>query len=272
MSYWEALVLGVLQGLTEFLPVSSSGHLELGKALFADQSDDLTFTIYVHAATALSTVVVFRNDLLQLARDVFKPAKPGKDARRYVLLLAASGVPAALVAFTLRHELEDAFLGRPGRIGLALCATAVILYTTQRIGERYARNASTSTHWSLRNVLVVGAAQALAIIPGISRSGSTIGASLALGISPKEAARFSFLMALPVIFGATFLELRELMTGPPVLDAAVVDVMPYLLGAGAAFLSGLVACTWMIRLVQRSGLNIFAAYCAVVGVLAVVLA
>ena len=261
MSLWEAIVLGVVQGLTEFLPVSSSGHLELGKALFGLKDVDLTFSILVHGATACSTLVVFRKDIASLIAGVFTQDKTHrKTSHAYIGWLALSTLPAVAVAFTLREFLESAFLEHPNRVGWSLCATALILFLSERIASR------TDKSLSFGRVLGIGLAQALAIVPGISRSGSTIGAAVALGISRKEAARFSFLMALPVIFGATALEMKDLFESGT--GQANFNVAAYAAGTVAAFISGWAACQWMIRLVQRTNLNTFAVYCLVVGIAA----
>ena len=261
MSLWEAIVLGIVQGLTEFLPVSSSGHLELGKALFGLQDVDLTFSILVHGATACSTLVVFRRDIASLVAGVFTSDKNHrKSSHAYIGWLALSTIPAVVVAFTLRDFLESAFLEHPNRVGWSLCATALILFGSERIANR------TDKSLNFKTVVGIGIAQALAIVPGVSRSGSTIGAAVALGISRKEAARFSFLMALPVIFGATALEMKDLLESGS--GQADFNTTAYAAGTVAAFISGWAACQWMIRLVQRTNLNVFAAYCLIAGLAA----
>lgn len=264
MSHWEAIVLGLIQGLTEFLPVSSSGHLELGKALFGLHEVDLTFSILVHGATACSTVVVFRNDIAQLITGAFAsdPSRRNQ-AHRYILWLALSTLPAVAVAFTLRDAIESTFLEHPHRVGWSLCLTAVILFASERLSNR------THPLTSLR-VVGIGLAQAFAIIPGVSRSGSTIGTAIALGISREEAARFSFLMALPVIFGATLLEVKDVFEAGWAIQGQVSPTA-YALGTLAAFISGWAACQWMIRLVRRTNLNVFAVYCLIAGLLAATL-
>ena len=173
MSHWEAIILGLIQGLTEFLPVSSSGHLELGKSLFGLAEVDLTFSILVHGATACSTLVVFRKDIAQLIVGSFaSESSRAEPARSYVFWLAISVIPAVLVAFTLRHALEDFFINHPNRVGWSLCATALILFASERVKPQ-------KQDVSLKPGLLIGRAQAFAIIPGISRSGSTIGAAIA---------------------------------------------------------------------------------------------
>ena len=262
MSLWEAIVLGIVQGLTEFLPVSSSGHLELGKALFGHKDVDLTFSILVHGATACSTLVVFRKDIASLISGAFTSDVATRNrSHTYIAWLALSTLPAVAVAFTMRDFLEEAFLEHPSRVGWSLCATAIILYVSERISRPNARQLT----WS--RVLGIGVAQALAIVPGVSRSGSTIGAAVALGVSREEAARFSFLMALPVIFGATALELKDVWEGG--MDKAAFNGWAYAAGTVAAFVSGWAACQWMIRLVKRTNLNVFAVYCLLAGIAAI---
>ena len=260
MSVWQAIVLGLIQGLTEFLPVSSSGHLELGKAVFGLENLDLTFSILVHGATALSTLVVFWRDIVDLAWGALM--KRNWTSRKYILMIVLSMIPAGLVAFTLRHDLEEAFLGKPERVGLMLIVTGLILFASQRFPNK-------KLPLNIPKAIGIGMAQAFAILPGISRSGSTIGTAIALGITRKEAARFSFLMALPVILGATVLEVKDLLEAPAAEAGLNTELLiPYLAGSLAAFVSGVLACQWMIRLVQKTSLNGFAVYCIGVGGLA----
>ena len=264
MTQWEAIILGFIQGLTEFLPVSSSGHLELGKSLFGLAEVDLTFSILVHGATACSTLVVFRKDILQLITGSFVADSAKRNtSQRYIFWLAVSVVPAVLVAFTMRHTLEDLFINHPNRVGWSLCGTALILFASERFRPK-------KQGISLKTGLLIGCAQAFAIVPGISRSGSTIGAAIALGISREEAARFSFLMALPVIFGATTLELLSLYQ-EGVGQGSGVSWQSYALGSLAAFASGWLACQWMIQFVKRTKMHTFAIYCLIVGILASIL-
>ena len=255
------LLLGLVQGLTEFLPVSSSGHLTLGQSLLGLGDEDLTFTVLVHAATALSTVVVFRKDMGALLRDVARPGESGRRARRFTGLLLLSAVPAAVVGLGFKDAIEA--LATPKFVGAMLCVTASVLFLSQR--------ASSGHHpvgaW---RALGIGLAQACAILPGISRSGSTIGAALMLGVSREEAARFSFLMALIPIGGATLLTLKDLLEQPSTADLASGPWAGYALGTLAAFVSGWAACTWMIRLVKRSNLAGFGAYCLGAGLLALI--
>ena len=253
------LLLGLIQGLTEFLPVSSSGHLTLGQSLLGLHEEDLTFTVLVHAATALSTLLVFRKDILDLLTSLFAPGERGHRGRNYVGMLLLSAVPAAMIGLGFKDDIEA--LASPRFVGAMLLVTGGVLFLSQKAkgGQRPIR---------ALQALGIGMAQAMAILPGISRSGSTIGAALMLGVSREEAARFSFLMALIPIGGATLLTLKDLMDAPT--QAATGPWAGYIVGTVAAFVSGWVACTWMIRLVKRSNLAGFGAYCLAAGILALI--
>lgn len=259
MNSWEALILGIIQGLTEFLPVSSSGHLELGKALFGLAEVDLTFSVFVHGATACSTLVVFRKEIAALTTGILQPhAAHAGDSRKYVGWIIVSAIPAAVIAFTLRDRIEQGFLHHPERVGMMLCVTAAILFFSERMRSR-------NTVINLPRAVAIGLAQAIALLPGISRSGSTIGLAIALGISREEAAKFSFLMALPVILGATLLEAIDLVQTSGSVATNSVHWSAYAIGTVAAFASGYWACQWMIQWVKRTSLNAFALYCLLLG-------
>ena len=260
--FWDIIhyaFLGIVQGLTEFLPVSSSGHL----TILGDDDLGLPFAILVHFATALSTIVVFRKDIAELAVGFFKPSlEGGLAARKYVGLLAISAIPAAIIGFTLKDSIEG--LTNSLFVGYMLLVTAAILFVSQKIKIESGKPLNPV------NTAVIGIAQAFAILPGISRSGSTIGAAILLGISRAEAAKFSFLMALPVILGATALELKDLLTEPAVASAHyAAPYSAYIAGFIAAFVSGLFACRWMIKLVKGTNLNWFAVYCGIVGLITI---
>ena len=195
MDYLDALILGVVQGLTEFLPVSSSGHLELAKALLGDRAvpeDSLLFTVILHFATALSTLVIFRKDVLQIFMGLFQ-FRWNEDTK-FSLKIVISMIPAALIGFFLEGHLEELFTGRIVFVGAMLIFTAGLLWLADK-----AKNTFKKVSYS--NALVIGIAQAVAILPGISRSGATISTSVLLGNDKTEAAKFSFLMVVPLIFG-----------------------------------------------------------------------
>lgn len=258
MDLIDAIILGIIQGLTEFLPVSSSGHLELGKALLGDDSvpeESLLFTVVLHFATALSTLVVYRRDVWEILSGLLKFRD--NEETRFSLKIVLSMVPAALIGLFFEAELEAFFGGNVAFVGGMLLITAVLLFLADR-----AKN--THRPVSFRDSLIVGVAQAVAMLPGISRSGATIGTSVLLGIDKRKAARFSFLMVVPLILGKIA---KDLLSG----DLEFQDTLAGPMSAGfiAAFISGLVACTWMIRLVRNSRLTYFAVYCLVVGLLAI---
>lgn len=264
---WEVfsyLILGLIQGLTEFLPVSSSGHLTLGTAVLQLPEEDLTFSVLVHGATALSTIVVFRQDIFQLITGVFKKNEEGKQARKYVGLIVLSAVPAAIIGLSFKDQIEG--LASSSFVGAMLIVTAAILAISQKVKSKPRGSIGAGAS------VLIGLAQAGAILPGISRSGSTIGAALLLGISRAEAAKFSFLMALPPIIGANLLEIKDIVSNKSatVADTAV-PYLGYAIGVVAAFLAGLAACTWMIKLVKGTNLMWFAVYCFAVGVIALIL-
>ena len=274
MSWWESILLGLLQGLTEFLPVSSSGHLELGKALFGIEDGGLMFTVLVHGATALSTVVVFRKDILKITVDLFANSPDGAQARRFTGWILLSMIPVAVVGFTARDYLEAHATGNTALVGAALLCTSALLWFAHRKHAQFAARTDQNEHrlLSIRPAVMMGLAQAVAVIPGISRSGATISTGLLLGLSPATAARFSFLMVLPPILGATLLEVKALLAAPAVEASSALISSPAVLalGAAAAFFSGLWACSWMMRGLVRGGLKVFAVYCAAAGALSLI--
>lgn len=261
MDIIDSIVLGIIQGLTEFLPVSSSGHLELGKAILGDNSvpkESLLFTVVLHFATALSTIVVFRKDILELIKGILK--FEWNEDLQFVSKIALSMVPAALVGLLFEVELEQLFGGNILLVGCMLIVTAVLLFFADRAKD-------TNKKVSFSNAFVIGIAQAVAMLPGISRSGATISTSVLLGNDKTKAARFSFLMVVPLIFGKIG---KDLISGKIAYDSSNITS----LGVGfiAAFIAGLFACTWMIALVKKSKLSYFAIYCVIIGVTAIIFA
>ncbi len=258
MSLFEAIVLGIVQGLTEFLPVSSSGHLELTKAILGDNSvpeESLLMTVVLHAATALSTIVIFRKDIIELLSGLFQ--FKNNEQFKYSLKIVISMVPAALVGILFEEEIEQLFGGQILLVGVMLLVTGALLFLADR-----AKNTSKSV--STSNAVLIGISQAIAILPGISRSGATISTSVLLGVDRQKAARFSFLMVVPLILGKMAKDLAsgdlmESQTGTSLLVAGFI----------AAFIAGLIACQWMIGLVKKSQLKYFSYYCYVVGIAAI---
>lgn len=261
MEIIDAIILGIIQGLTEFLPVSSSGHLELGKAILGDTTipqESLLFTVVLHFATALSTIVVFRKDIISILKGLFR-FKWNEDTQ-FVAKIAISMLPAAIIGFTYEAELAELFGGNIKMVGFMLIITALLLYLADK-----AKN--TNKKVSFSNALVIGFAQAIAMLPGISRSGATISTSVLLGNDKTKAARFSFLMVVPLIFGKIA---KDILSGE--LTYQSENFASLSIGFVAAFIAGLFACTWMIALVKKSKLTYFAIYCLVVGLIAIAVA
>ena len=258
MDYLDSLILGIIQGLTEFLPVSSSGHLELGKSILGDNSlpkESMIFTVVLHFATALSTIVVFIKDIIEIIKELLK--FEWNSNTQFIFKIIISMLPAALIGVFFETELESLFSNNIVLVGAMLIITGLLLLLADR-----AQN--TSKNVSFKNAFTVGVAQAVAILPGISRSGATISTAVLLGIDKTKAARFSFLMVIPLIFGKIF---KDIFSGELSYENAQITSLS--IGFIAAFVSGLLACTWMIRLVKNSQLKYFAYYCAVVGIIAI---
>ena len=258
MEIIDAIILGIVQGLTEFLPVSSSGHLELGKAILGDNSipeESLLFTVVLHFATALSTIVVFRKDVWTIFRGLFQ--FKWNEETLFSLKIIISMIPAAFIGLVFEEELEGFFGGNVAFVGYMLIITALLLYLADKARE-------TKNEVTYLNAFIIGISQAIAILPGISRSGATISTSVLLGVDKTKAARFSFLMVVPLILGKMA---KDIIGG----EIQFESQQTLALGAGfiAAFLAGLVACTWMIQLVKKSKLTYFAIYCFVVGFIAI---
>ncbi len=258
MSYIDAILLGIIQGLTEFLPVSSSGHLELGKAILGDNSvpeESLLFTVVLHFATALSTLVVFRKEVMEILRGLFQ--FKWNEQTEFSMKIIVSMIPAALIGFLFEEQLEAFFGGNIQFVGFMLIVTAILLYLADKAKD-------TSKKVSFPNALIIGIAQAIAMLPGISRSGATISTSVLLGIDKTRSARFSFLMVVPLIFGKIA---KDILSGDLNLESGQLGLMG--VGFIAAFVSGMLACTWMIKLVRNSKLSYFSIYCLVVGLIAI---
>jgi undecaprenyl-diphosphatase len=258
MDIIESIVLGLIQGLTEFLPVSSSGHLEIAKVILGDTSvpqESLTFTVVLHFATALSTLVIFRKEVAEIFRGLFQ--FKWNEQTQFSLKIIASMIPAVIVGLLFEEQLEAFFGGKILLVGAMLLVTAVLLLLADRAKH-------TDKKVSFTNAVIIGISQAIAMLPGISRSGATISTSVLLGVDRTKAARFSFLMVVPLIIGKVA---KDLMSGE--INFSNAEIAPLTAGFIAAFVSGLLACTWMISLVKKSKLSYFAIYCAVVGVIAI---
>jgi len=253
-AYLEAIILGIVQGLTEFLPVSSSGHLEIAQYLLGEQQSiqsGLIMTITLHAATALSTLVVFRKEIGTIFRGLMQT--PWQESHLFARNIALSMLPAVGVGLFYEDAIDQLFEGKIVLVSAMLIVTAVLLFLADR-APRGNRGIG------MREAILIGLAQMVAILPGISRSGATISTAVMLRIDRETAAQFSFLMVIPLIFGKMA---KDLLDGSS--TAVGVDIIPLALGFVAAFLTGYIACAWMIRMVQRSKLGYFAWYCLLVG-------
>ncbi|NNK39722.1 MAG: undecaprenyl-diphosphate phosphatase [Winogradskyella sp.] len=258
MEILDALILGIVQGLTEFLPVSSSGHLEIGKAILGDESipkESLLFTVVLHFATALSTIVVFRHEVLMIIKGLFKFKWNAETS--FAGKIAISMIPAALIGFQYERQFAELFTGNILLVGFMLMITALLLVLADNAKK-------TKRRITPKNALIIGVAQAVAMLPGISRSGATIATSVLLRTNKTKAARFSFLMVVPLIFGKIA---KDIYSGE--LTYSGDNFTALSIGFIAAFVSGMFACTWMIKIVKKQKLSYFAVYCFTAGALAI---
>ena len=258
MSWVEALLLGIVQGLTEFLPVSSSGHLEIaGVLLGIEASENLLLAVLLHAATALSTVVVFRKEILTILTGLLQ--FQWNDELKFSLKILISMVPVGVIGILFEDEIASFFSGNLLLVGSALIFTSALLFLSHK--KRFQ-----DKNVSFIHAIVIGLAQAVAIIPGISRSGATIATALLLGVEKSKATRFSFLMVLIPILGAGALKLKDYLEG---VETTAISGMTLFVGFLSAFISGYLACVWMLNIVRKGKLSWFAAYCMVVGLIAI---
>ena len=264
MNWLQALILGLVQGLTEFLPVSSSGHLAIGREILGvEAAEDLVFEIMVHVATVLATIIVFRKQIWKLLCGLFKFKY--NDETDYILKICISMIPVFIVGMFFKDKVESMFSSLLV-VGLALVVTAMLLFFSDIYGGRgkvAARQYRNGIGWW--QALVIGIGQAFAVIPGLSRSGTTISTGLLCGVKRSDVAQFSFLMVLVPILGEAFLDL----VGGDVASSSV-GAFPLLVGFLAAFVSGLFACKVMIALVKKAKLRWFALYCAIVGLAVII--
>ena len=261
MSWFEALILGIIQGLTEYLPVSSSGHLAIGQALFgmSDGADNLMFTVAVHVATVLSTIVILWSEIDWIVRGLFKCELNAET--KYALNIVVSMIPVGIVGLFFKDYVEEIFGSGLLVVGFCLLITASLL-----IFSYYAKPRQ-KEHISWKDAFIIGLAQAVAVLPGVSRSGSTIATGLMLGNKKESLAHFSFLMVIPPILGEALLDVLKMLKGEDVMGG--IETLPLAIGFVAAFLSGCVACKWMINIVKKGKLIYFGIYCAVVGVVTI---
>ncbi len=259
MDWLQALVLGIVQGLTEYLPVSSSGHLAIGAYLFGvNGEDNLTFTVAVHIATVLSTLVVLWREIAWIFKGLFKWQM--NDETRYFINILISMIPVGIVGVFFKDKVEEVFGSGLAIVGAMLLVTALLLTFSYFARPRQKEKIS------MRDAFIIGLAQAVAVMPGLSRSGSTIATGLLLGNKKEQMAQFSFLMVIPPILGEALLDVIK--AAKDGAQAAAGDISLTALGIGfvAAFVFGCLACKWMINIVKKGKLIYFAIYCAIVGV------
>ena len=263
MSWLEALILGLIQGLTEYLPVSSSGHLAIGAALFGIQGEEnLAFTIVVHVATVCSTLVILWKEIDWIFRGLFKFRM--NDETRYVINILISMIPIGIVGVFFKDYVETIFGSGLLIVGCMLLLTAALLTFSYYYKPRQKEKIS------MKDALIIGIAQACAVMPGLSRSGSTIATGLLLGDNKAKLAQFSFLMVIPPILGEALLDGMKIVKGAAA-GTSDISVLSLVVGFLAAFISGCVACKWMINVVKKGKLIYFAIYCAIAGLVTIIL-
>lgn len=265
MSWWEALLLGIIQGLTEFLPVSSSGHLEIGQALLGTAGEEnLTFAIVVHAATVLSTLLILWQEVAKLFKGTFTTLKWNEE-KNYVAMILISMIPVFIVGMFFKEYVEGFFGSGLLLVGICLCVTAILLYFSEWLSKR---RIGIGHEVGYKDAIIIGLAQAVAVLPGLSRSGTTIATGLLCGVKKESVTKFSFLMVLIPILGEAFLELLDVLSGEVIVGS--LGVLPLLVGFVSAFVSGCFACRFMINIVRRQKLIYFAIYCLCAGIFSIV--
>ena len=273
MNWLEALILGILQGLTEYLPVSSSGHLAIGQALFGlnDGASNLTFTVLLHVATVLSTLVILWQEIVWIFKDLFTKQSWSSyqglnDGTKYTINILISMIPVAIVGFLFKDKVEEVFGSGLLIVGIMLLVTASLLAFSYFAKPRQKENISPL------HAFIIGIAQACAVMPGLSRSGSTIATGLLLGNKKEKLAQFSFLMVIPPILGEALLDIKDIFEVGFSQAMAGISPVAAIVGFLAAFLSGCFACKWMLNIVKKGKLIWFAVYCAVIGIVAIIFA
>ena len=263
MNDLQALILGIIQGLTEYLPVSSSGHLTIGSYLFGvNGEENLTFTIAVHIATVLSTLVILWKEVAWLFKGLFK--FKNNEETQYVLKIIVSMIPVGIVGVFFKDYVEEIFGSGLLIVGIMLLITALLLAFSYYAKPRVKKDIS------MRDAFVIGLAQAAAVMPGLSRSGSTIATGLLLGNKKEKMAQFSFLMVIPPILGEALLDIMKAVKGGAEAAVGDISLSALAIGFGAAFVAGCLACKWMISIVKKGKLVYFAVYCAIVGAITLI--
>ena len=271
MTWFEALILGLIQGLTEFLPVSSSGHLEIGHAILGTATEEnLIFTVVLHVATVLSTLLVLWHEVAQLFKGTFTTTKWNAE-KDYVAKILVSCIPVFIVGMFFKEEVENFFGNGLLLVGICLLITSTLLFLSEHLTKQRMRKqtdgAEVGHEVTYKDAFIIGIAQAIAVLPGLSRSGSTISTGLLCGVKKSAMAQFSFLMVLIPVLGEALLDTLDLLKGELVVE---LGWLPMVVGFLAAFASGAAACKWMIGIVRRQKLTYFAIYCLAAGALAII--
>lgn len=258
MTNFEAFILGIIQGLTEFIPVSSSGHMEIGKVLLGVKSEEnLLFLVVVHFATLLSTLVVFRTEIINLFKGLLEFQY--NDSLDFCLKIFVSIIPVGIIGFLFEDTFEQIFTGKMMLVGFSLLGTALLLFYASKMKE-------TTGEITFLKSIIIGIAQTIALLPGLSRSGATISTALLLKVDRSKAAYFSFMMVLPPIAGAMLLKSLEYIKEPSMHP---INLLPLLIGFISAFVFGYIACKWMIEMIKKGKLIYFSVYCLLVGLFAI---
>ncbi len=261
MTTLEALILGIVQGLTEFLPISSSGHIELGKALLNVQSKKpLVFMVLVHGATVLSTIVVFYQQIGKIIKGAFR--FQWNEDTKYIAKILVSMIPVAIIGVFFKDQVEYFFEGRIMWVGIMLLVTALLLWSTTLTKGEHGKKVN------FPKAFLIGISQAIAVMPGISRSGATISTALLLKVDRYRATQFSFLMVLIPILGQTALQVKDVVSQSGPMEG--VNPVALVVGFVAAFVSGLFACRWMVQIVRKGKILYFSLYCLIIGSIAIV--
>ena len=271
MTWFEALILGLIQGLTEFLPVSSCGHLEIGHAILGTATEEnLIFTVVLHVATVLSTLLVLWHEVAQLFKGTFTTTKWNAE-KDYVAKILVSCIPVFIVGMFFKEEVENFFGNGLLLVGICLLITSTLLFLSEYLTKQRMRKqtdeAEVGHEVTYKDAFIIGIAQAIAVLPGLSRSGSTISTGLLCGVKKSAMAQFSFLMVLIPVLGEALLDTLDLLKGELVVE---LGWLPMVVGFLAAFASGAAACKWMIGIVRRQKLTYFAIYCLAAGALAII--
>jgi len=275
MDWIKALIMGIVQGLAEYLPISSSGHLEICRDLLGldlSASESLEFDVMLHVATVLSTIVVLWHEFVPLCKSFF--TFKGDRNFFYVVKILISCIPVAVVGLFFKETIENFFGAGLGIVGICLCVTALLLtfsyfFRTRQIERNVNVNSYHGREITMLDAFIIGCAQAVAVLPGLSRSGSTIATGILLGDRREQVANFSFLMVIIPILGEALLDIKDIIAGEATA-AASIGWLPMLVGFLASFIVGCIACKWMLQIVKKGKLVWFAVYCLIVGVICII--